>query len=207
MTQTVMNLIYCDADSDEGIGRLSNVSGPFCFSGAQALQSHLLNYVQNRIVEAYLDLFLDDFSEQLSLSTMEVGDPDANEIFLLMQSNQDVLDFDCIISWYQQVTEGGFEYKITEQPTSSFLESFCSANAIEVDGYFVRNIDTPSLANAIASPQTTVFNFSDIEGFDCGRNPELTLEQALAATYDLNNKVWVVGELWIQCFSVKTLPQ
>jgi len=206
MTNTAISLIYCDSDVEKGIGRLSNVNGPFCFSEKQALRAHLLNYVQNRVAEAYTDLFLSDFSEKLSISETEVDGLSANEVFLLLQSNQDVLDFDCLISWYQRVTEGGFEYKIIEQPTASFLESFCSADAIEVDGYFVRNIEKPSLAGALASPQSTIFDFSEIEGFDCGVNSELTLEQALGATYDLENNVWVVGDLWVQCFSVKKLP-
>lgn len=206
MTRTTMSLIYCDSDIEKGIGRLSNVNGPFCFSGVQALRSHLLNYVQNRIAEAYFELFLGDFSEQLNLTETEVHWMGTKEVFWLLQNNQDFFDFDCLISWYQRVTSGGFEYKITEQPTASFLESFCSADAIEVDGYFVRNIEKPSLADAIASPHTPVFDFSDIEGFDCRGDSELTLEQALAATYDVQNNVWVIGNLWIQCFSVKTLP-
>jgi len=201
MAQSIFSLIFCDAKSECLIRNTRKAFGPFCFYDINAAKAYLLNYIQSRIANDYLDALLDDFSEQLRLTNK----PNMNyeEALLFLSSNQNALNFESLIPWFEKVTKGGFKYIIGEKPEPSFLECFCAADAIEVDEFFAIDIKVPSLKDALASPQTPIFDFSKIEGFDCGsKNPLITLDQALGARCDYIRNAWLVGDFLIRCFTV-----
>jgi len=183
---TVFCLVYLECST-----RTRNIDtalvGPIISSTRESAIDAVFGYVKNRINDGLSDVFdnyvesSSEFEELGINGTWDLINNDYDEKLALVNYYFDSVDEDDMHSYYE----------IKELPTSSFIEQLQDADAIEIDGNFVRNFN-------LLTPE-------DVAGGDLGSyveahyadneldiQYEFNLEQVKGAYFDPNARCWNV---------------
>jgi hypothetical protein len=179
-THTSFSLVFIDTESAAPL-TLSSVNYSLNFCSVDGAESHLSHYLANKIINNHLDEFscrfnLEDRSEQAASR--------------LLNSLQPVK----VIEFYQwlAIDKGiQFEYAIKEVPTKSFIEAVWDADAIEINGNFIRHFNIETNIHKKAEGQFIEASMIDDDFNEL--NYEITYDQAMAAKYDNATGCWSVG--------------
>jgi hypothetical protein len=192
--QTTFSLIYFECA--KSILTLSNaIIGPKLFTSRAAAIDKLFLYIEGRLTDGFEDL-LEQYIESNEALINSV-DLDVMEHIRANSSEQLAL-----IEYYfkymqDDLCHAGFS--IDELPTSSFVEQLERANAIEIDGQFIRYFSLTSLEHLADQDIAAQFNeqlLLESEVWDDDMNKhvfEFTYGQAMDAYYDTNNMMWRVN--------------
>ena len=179
-THTAFSLVFIDTDATAPL-TLSNVNYSLNFCSIDGAESHLCHYLANKIINNYLDAFssrfnLEDRSEQAAASLLNTLQP------------KTVIEF---YQWLAKEKGIQFEYEIKEVPTKSFIEAVWDADAIEVNGNFIRHFNIETNIHKKAEGQYIEASMIDDDFNEL--NFEFSYDQAMAAEYDNATGCWSVG--------------
>lgn len=183
---TVFCLVYLECST-----RTRNIEtsliGPVVSSTRESAIDTIFGYVKNRVNDGLRDVF-DDYVESSS-KFEELGE---NDIWDLINNDYDeklaLVDY-----YFDSVDEDDMYsyYEIKELPTSSFVEQLQDADAMEIDGNFVRNFNllTPEDVAGGDLSSYVEAHYSDNE---LDLQYEFNLEQVKGAYFDSTARCWNV---------------
>lgn len=186
---------------------MGNVYGPFLFGSKIEAQSRLLSYIKSRMIDSHLSLlselaleYLIDPSDYTDGTTFTMTPEQALRMF---SENEDTLTPELLSDWYSNLTnddECYFAFDIKQVPTTSLMEQLHCADAIEIDGNFIRHF-------SLASPDDCTSDNDELldASFGAGDYKEceysFTKSEIENALYDEALNAWSVVGLHITCIS------
>ncbi|MCU7556088.1 hypothetical protein OCL06_15965 [Alteromonas sp. ASW11-19] len=204
---TVFSLVYFEA-SKKASNLLNVTNGPSLYQSEREAQAALLAYIRNRLAEAYTDLLAEE-AASYGVNIMQYTDNNdepmtSDEAFHMLMCEKEKLNFSVLTAWFRDVAnddEMYFDFKIEELPTTSFIELATSADAIEVDGNFIRHFHVVS-ADELEDDHSIYIEASMVDDDLNKYDYDISLSEAQNATYCPVKKLWTVGELDVSfiCF-------
>lgn len=197
---TTFSLVYFECCKNAS-NLLNVTNGPFLFESKESAQEKLLDYIRNRIAEAYPDALADiaeDCDIDLSDYTDDSDEPmTTDEAYALLLGEKEKLSFNFLVDWFSEIANDDdmyFGHKIEELPTTSFTEELNKANAIEINGTFIRHFHlTPD--EELEDDDSILLDMSVIDDDMKKYEYYVSITEAKEATYDPQQKCWKVGEL------------
>lgn len=197
---TTFSLVYfecCKSASDV----LKVINGPFLFESKESAQDKLLGYVRNRIAEAYPDALAENVGTWgVDLFDYKDGSDEpmtTDEAYALLLGEKETITFDVLVDWFSEITNDEsmyFGYKIEELPIASFIEELNKADAIEIDGNFIRHFNlTPD--EELEDEDGVLLDASVVSGDMDKYEYYVSVAEAEEATYDSQQKLWKVKGL------------
>lgn len=192
--KTSFSLTYVEcAKSTSNI--LDSIVGPVLFATHESAVDALFLYVRSRLLSDGLE---EVFKEYIA-SSDTLSDYNANDAMGYILS-----DFDekaSLIDYYFDFMSGHSNhssYSITELPIVSLIDQIIDADAIEIDGKFIRSFNLPSpeeysdnlLQNDLSVLLDAEFVDAELNLFEFS----FSVEELTSASYDPVTKVWKVGE-------------
>lgn len=195
--KTTFSLVFFECCKN--VSDLINITnGPFLFNSKESAQEKLLDYVRNRIAEAYPDLLAEDAGTWGVDLFNYTDDSDeamsADEAYALLLNEKEKLTFDVLVNWFSGIANDEdmyFGYKIEELPTTSFIEELNNADAIEIDDNFIRYFNlTPD--EQLESEDSILLDASLVDD-DLNRfEYYISSTEAKNATYNSQQQCWEV---------------
>ena len=197
---TTFSLVYFECCKNAS-NLLNVTNGPFLFESKESAQEKLLDYIRNRIAEAYPDA-LADIAEGCDIDLSDYTDVDdqtmtAKEAYALLVGEKEKLSFNFLVDWFSEIANDEdmyFGYKIDELPTASFIEELNKTDVIEIDGNFIRHFHlTPD--EELEDDDSILLDVSVVDDDMEKYEYYVSITEAKEATYDPQQKCWKVGEL------------
>lgn len=178
--KTAYSLIYFECQTGTA-SMLDAIIGPVLFQSETAAISQLFTYVKSRVVGDDFDEMVEDFAKDVGLSLVDV-----------FEGIEATIEFKkAFVDHYFKVQneeeDMTVEYAIKELATSSFSEELNSADAIEIDGNFVRHFNVLS-----SDEECEEANEMYLEARTGDFEYAFSLDDVMNATYCIERKVWVV---------------
>lgn len=202
---TTFSLVYFDCNKNSS-NLINAVNGPYLFDSLEAAHEKLSDYIRNRITDKYPDeigLYAGSCGVDLFGFTDDQHDPiSTHEVYLCLVEHKEFFTLKRLVDWYSDTSSHKgthFSYKIEEMPTTSFLEELRKANAIEIEGNVIKDVDiTPNekLDETGILMQVPLIDINmDVYEY------KITYPDAQNATYDTQQKHWRVGDVNIRLFN------
>lgn len=197
---TVFSLVYTGS-CKTATNPINSIKGPFLFQSLSAAQDALLVYIRHRFAETYADLLVEQvesFGVDLSIYFGVSEDYlTSDEAFFMLMSEKEKLNFDVLSRWLKDIDNDEdiiFDFKIEELPTISFIEQAEKADAVEINGNFIRHFNVfPALK--IEDVFSTFLDASMVNDDHDDVRYDISLSEAQNATYCTQSKSWTVGSL------------
>ena len=202
---TTFSLVYFNCHKNTS-NLLSALNGPFLFDSLEAAQEKLSDYIRNRIADKYPDA-IGQYAETCGVDlfgfTDDQHDPiSTHEVYLCLVEHKDFFTLKRLVDWYSDTSshEGiYFSYKIEEMPTTSFLEELRKANAIEIEGNVIKDVDVTPIEKS--ADTGVLMQVPLIDTNMDAHEHKITLPDAQNATYDVQHKHWIVGDVKFRLFN------
>jgi hypothetical protein len=200
---TTFSLVYFECTKNP-TNILEVTNGPYLFESEKAAEERLLEYIRNRIAEAFLDSFLEELTE-LEVVGIEFDvseELDSESAYSLMKKNADIFSFEFLVNRFNEWANDDdmfFGYKIEEVPTSSFSEEIMNADAVFINEQL---FDSLSLASQDDNEFDMLFSVSGVTKELCRVEYDISMSDAYDATYESKERVWLVGNLKIRPVSL-----
>lgn len=201
--KTVFSLVYFDCQLPSN-NPLKDAIGPILFESKDEAELFVLNRVVERITESHADYFVNMVEEAGADTSGFKNDGEPFEFQELMSFIYADNEFDSkrVIDWFLEFhndEETFFDFKIEELATKSFLEELGTADAIEIDGNFIRHFNLTS-DGELESLDDIYLDASMVDD-DCNLLEfSVTISEAQDAAYDAEARCWKVGDLDISVF-------
>jgi hypothetical protein len=184
---TSFSLIYFECE--KSISDLNNaIIGPELFSSRSAAIDKLFMYVEGRLtngLEDVLDDYIDsneDLSNNDDIDVMAYIKEDSQQKLALIEHYFEFMKDD--------ICHAGFS--IEELPTSSFIEKLETANAIEIDGNFIRHFNVLS-SDEGGDDLEMYFDATFVDDDYAKFEYEFSLDEVMDAHFNADKKTWRVS--------------
>ena len=191
--KTSFSLTYVECSKSTS-NILDSIVGPVLFATHESAVDALFLYVRSRLSDGLEDVFEGYIENSDTLSTYSANDAMG---YVLNDFDEKVNLIDYYFGFMSDDSSHS-SYSITELPTVSLIDQIIDADAIEIDGDFIRSFSLPcpeEYSNNLLQNDLSVFleaEFTDAELnlFEfC-----FSVEELTNANYDPVTKVWKVGE-------------
>jgi hypothetical protein len=192
--QTSFSLIYFEGPKTVS-DLTSIITGPELFSSRSAAIDKLFLHIENPLIKGLEDV-LQEYIEGHDLLSNDT-DPMTNLAYIKANDEEKLIFVEYYFNYMQDdLWHAGFS--IEELPTSSFFEQLERANAIEIDGQFIRYFSLTSVDDLAGNDmeaelhEQLIFE-SEIWDDDMNKHVfEFTYGDVMNAYYCSNRKAWRV---------------
>ena len=209
INQTTRLLTFFDGDLMP-TNPIETMKGPLSFGDESEAIEVLFHHAKNRIADSYSELFSEDADSNNIDILQYTSDDDTpitrDEVIIAIESEySDPASRKNLIDWYSGVvadSDGYFAYKIEEKPIHGFLEQMHMADAVEIDGKFIRHFNVESVDNYDNLNDQTVMDASMVDDEYNHFEYEILYNEAIDAYYNAQLGSWQVGELSVKFYKV-----
>lgn len=204
--KTVFSLLHTSLTERSG-DPLQNVVGPLLFQSSNAARDALLSSLRTHLSRFHPELVAIQ-SEALGVDLSNYSDDDGeqlrdSEALYLLSSEESTITLDALCDWVNKARSGTpFSFRIQEVPVSSFIEMAMDADAIEIDGNFIRNFSLAS-PDELALDHSAFLDASMVDDDFVRLEFSISLGDAQNATYCSSSKSWNVGKLSVAFFQLR----
>ena len=196
---TTFSLVYFEC-CKKASNLINLTNGPFLFESEDSAKEKLLSHIRNRFAEAYADILsegAEDYGVDIFNYTNDDDEPmTTDEAYEMLLEEKEKLTFDVLVDWFGGIANDEdmyFGYKIEELPTSTFIEELNKADAIEIDGNFIRHFNlTPN--EELEDEESILLEASLVDDDMDKYEYYISVNEAEEATYNFQQKCWKVGE-------------
>jgi hypothetical protein len=165
-----------------------SIVGPKLFLTQEAAVDELFDYVENQIFDGREDVLE-------SMGDIECRD----DVERFMKEAKSSLDgkMSLIEHYFSYMKDDRNQtgFLIKEVPTASFIESISRADAVEINGDFIRHFEVKSRdSDGVCDGSEPFFDVTLVVDGYSETHYEFTLDDAKNATYDIEREFWIVGK-------------
>lgn len=201
--KTVISLVYMHTISTPE-NALEALHGPYLFESQEAAKDKLYSFIIDEAASFYKEELV-DFLEAKGFSVdsyIRNNDQVVTEYYLnhLFNIHRGKLSVEEVVNWFSEIANKGkasFSFKMTDQPTKSFVECVSVADGLLInDDYFGKLTITP-----IKSTDCNDSTLVETEGTNSDNEVveyQISATEARYARYCTEQKCWIVNNLQIK---------
>jgi len=191
---TVFSLFYYEC-SKQATDLNKVIIGPQLFTYKNTAIERLYDYVKDRLTDG-LEVVMKEYVEDHQLKY------DPLTPFDYIENHVDMLELCEYFFDFMECDDMHAGFSITELPRSTFQEELNNADAIEIDGNFIRYFNVATPEDLADGDFEIYFDAQIVDNEFNNYKYDFSLENVKNATYDCGRKLWLIKGNEVKLFNI-----